>query len=554
MDFLNKYFAQIRELFEGMTPGARITSALLLAVTVASLGYLFTSGFSSGGDVYLLDNYRFNSDQMAGVLGAFATEGLTSPEVVGGQISVPRGKETAYVAAMAKAGVLPHDISWIDDNALKESGTFEDKTKFQARLRNAKQRKIEEMLRAVPDYERAAVIISDDIKPGLHRERVVRAAVSVKAIGSRPLTDEQVQSIRQTVKAVDAGLKLEDITVTDFNTGRAYTVLPGDLSGGQGSPMAQEQRRLEEYWRVKIESLLGLIPGVIVTPTVELSPLKEYRTHSTKYDKNNSLAVSTTEQKSSRESTGESRQGRPGYASQGSNAPRSITTTESKGAEEQEKSSELIESKLPGGEETEQEYAAHTPERVSVAIAVPKSWFTKIWRDQNPAPEGEEPPAPTPTDIDKIRTTELDRIKTLVAGTLPQVEGVADLTELVKVTDMVDIAPAPIPEPTLTENATSWFAGNWSTMGLILLGLFTLLMLRSMIRSTPPGSTGDMAGFEPVLRESGEGEDGEEPGESQKMAFAGTGASLRDELTDLVATDPETAANILKNWIGAATK
>ncbi len=554
MDFLNKYFAQIRELFEGMTPGARITSALLLAVTVASLGYLFTSGFSSGGDVYLLDNYRFNSDQMAGVLGAFATEGLASPEVVGGQICVPRGKEMAYVAAMAKAGVLPHDFSWIDENALKESGTFEDKTKFQARLRNAKQRKIGEMLRAVPDYEQAGVIISDDVKRGIHRERVVSAVVSVKAIGTRPLTEEQVQSIRQTVKAVDAALKLEDITVTDLNTGRAYTVLPGDLSGGQGSPMAQEQRRLEEYWRVKIESLLGLIPGVIVTPTVELSPLKYSKIRSTEYDKEKSVSVNMVEQKTSRESVGESRQGRPGYASQGSNSARAITSTEAKGAEEKEKTSELVESKLPAGEETEQEYAAHTPERVSVAIAVPTSWFTKIWRDQNPVPEGEEPPAPTPTDIDKIRTTELDRIKTLVAGTLPQVAGVTDLSELVNVTDMVDIAPAPIPGPTLTDNATSWFAQNWSTVGLILLGLFSLLMLRSMIRSTPPGSTGDMAAFEPALREGGESEDAEESDEPQKMAFAGTGASLRDELTDLVATDPETAANILKNWIGAATK
>ena len=554
MDFLNKYFAQIRELFEGMTPGARITSALLLAVTVASLGYLFTSGFNTGGDVYLLDNYRFNSDQMSAVLGAFATEGLASPEVVGGQIRVARGKEMAYVAAMAKANVLPHDISWIDENALKESGTFEDKTKFQARLRNAKQRKIGEILRAVPNYEQATVIISDDIKPGLYHERVVRAAVSVKAIGSRPLTDEQVQSIRQTVKAVDAGLKLEDITVTDLNTGRAYTVLPGDLSGGQGSPMAQEQRRLEEYWRVKIMSHLGLIPGVIVTPTVELSPLKEYRTHSTEYNKDKSISVNMSEQKTSRESIGEAHGGRPGYPSQASNASRSITTTEAKGAEEKEKSSELVESKLPAGEETEKEYAAHTPERVSVAIAVPTSWFTQIWQRQNPAPEGEEPPAPTATDIDKIRVTELDRIKTAVAGVLPQAAGITDLTELVTVTDMVDIAPAPIPEPTLTENATSWFARNWSTVGLILLGLFSLLMLRSMIRSTPPGSAGDMAAYEPAVGEGGEGEDAEESGEPQKMAFAGSGTSLRDELTELVATDPETAANILKNWIGAATK
>ncbi len=44
MDFLNRYFVQIKELFAGMTPGGRVTTALLLIVTVVSLGYLFTTG------------------------------------------------------------------------------------------------------------------------------------------------------------------------------------------------------------------------------------------------------------------------------------------------------------------------------------------------------------------------------------------------------------------------------------------------------------------------------------------------------------------------------
>ena len=103
--------------------------------------------------------------------------------------------------------------------------------------------------------------------------------------------------------------------------------------------------------------------------------------------------------------------------------PRSLTTTESKGAEEKEKTSELVESKLPAGEETEKEFAAHTVERVSVAIAVPTSWFTKIWQKRNPTPPGEEPKEPPPADIDQIRTTEIARIKSLVAGALPIPEG-----------------------------------------------------------------------------------------------------------------------------------
>ena len=35
--------------------------------------------------------------------------------------------------------------------------------------------------------------------------------------------------------------------------------------------------------------------------------------------------------------------------------------------------------------------------------------------------------------------------------------------------------------------------------------------------------------------------------------FTGSGPSLRDELSELVQEDPDTAANILRSWIGQGT-
>ena len=54
MDFLNQAFAQFKDLFDGMTPGSRITAGLLLTVVLVSLGYLFTHAVP-GSSVYLLD-------------------------------------------------------------------------------------------------------------------------------------------------------------------------------------------------------------------------------------------------------------------------------------------------------------------------------------------------------------------------------------------------------------------------------------------------------------------------------------------------------------------
>ena len=52
MDFLNKAFAQLNDLFRSMSPGGRVTAGLLLVVAVVSVGYLFQTQVT-GGDEYL---------------------------------------------------------------------------------------------------------------------------------------------------------------------------------------------------------------------------------------------------------------------------------------------------------------------------------------------------------------------------------------------------------------------------------------------------------------------------------------------------------------------
>ena len=78
-------------------------------------------------------------------------------------------------------------------------------------------------------------------------------------------------------------------------------------------------------------------------------------------------------------------------------------------------------------------------------------------------------------------------------------------------------------------------------------------MLRSMINSAPSGRELDVTGLD-SSSETGEVEAGEGEEAPRTIGFSEAGASLQDELTNLVATDPETAANILKNWIGAGAK
>src|SRR3954469_24159727 len=71
MDFLNKAIAQVSELFRSMTPGARITAGLLLAIVVVSMGYLFRTG-ANGPDAYLFGGEPMSDGQLTRVEAAIA--------------------------------------------------------------------------------------------------------------------------------------------------------------------------------------------------------------------------------------------------------------------------------------------------------------------------------------------------------------------------------------------------------------------------------------------------------------------------------------------------
>ena len=63
MEMLNQALAQFKDLYRSMTPGARITTALLLVAVGVSLGYLFTYRGTSA-DLYLMNGESLPPSQL----------------------------------------------------------------------------------------------------------------------------------------------------------------------------------------------------------------------------------------------------------------------------------------------------------------------------------------------------------------------------------------------------------------------------------------------------------------------------------------------------------
>ena len=95
---------------------------------------------------------------------------------------------------------------------------------------------------------------------------------------------------------------------------------------------------------------------------------------------------------------------------------------------------------------------------------------------------------------------------------------------------------------------------NWRTMGMIAVGLVSLVMLRGMIRGAASAPAPAAEAVNTPRIAAMEEEEEEEPAVETvlRKKFDVGGPNLKQELQLLVKEDPDAAAAILRNWIGDA--
>jgi flagellar M-ring protein FliF len=197
-----------------------------------------------------------------------------------------------------------------------------------------------------------------------------------------------------------------------------------------------------------------------------------------------------------------------------------------------------------------------TPKRVSVSITVPSSYFEKVYHQQYPSASDQ------PIDqkkLDQVQKDATDRIKAQVANLIPQTDLTADARPQVTVETFQQIPADIAPGPGAGSVVLDWILSNWSTAGLTGLALVSLVMLRSMVRSAPLQISVPELPLPPAAAPVPEKEVKKEVTEpTEKRAGRlkrrlGSGQSLRDELAEMVREDPDTAASILRGWIGTTS-
>jgi flagellar M-ring protein FliF len=551
MDFLNRAFSQFSELLRSMTPAARITTGLLLAMVVISLGYLFTYRVS-GPDCDLMNGEPIPASYLPKMEAAFAKAKLSQHEVRGAHILVPAGQKAAYMAALADGDALPPNFGKALAAAINTGSLYESDRQRQDRVKIALQEELALIISRMIGVESASVLYATETKGGLNRQTLTTASVAIKPLGSEELDPRKVSLIRHLVAGAIAGLKPENVTVADL-TGVIYHGGDAENGGSAGDNLYVSLKRIhEQEWKSKILGALAYVPGVRVTPNVELDPERINRVKKVRYDPKG-ITVRQSTQESSRTRDSGAPGGRPGVQAQSANTPAALLSAQSQGSQETEDESKAETLTAPNTEQMEMEKVGLTPKRVSIAIGIPSSYFEKVWRKLHPTGEGQEPQPPDPAALKTLETEEKAKIQQHVAALLPAVDGASDPTQLVNVSSFLDMPGEEIPAPAVTEKAQAWFGQHWGSLGMVGLALFSLVMLRSMIRAVPAGPRAATAAATVGAELEAEEDRSAAAVAAKRLArFTGSGPSLRDELSELVQEDNAAAANILRTWIGSA--
>jgi flagellar M-ring protein FliF len=552
MDFLNKSIAQVSELFRSMTPGARVTAGLLLAVVVVSMGYLFQQG-TAGPDAYLFGGEPLPDGQLTRVEAAIAQAGLSGYEREGNRIRVPAGQQAAYLAAVADAGALPPNFNTILENALDNGGPWESAAATRERLKIARQQTLSEIVRAMFWVEDAVVLYDeqDARAPGrLAVTKQVTASVNVQPIVGEALDPRRAKMLQNLV-AHAVNMKPEDVNVTNLGDGGAYG------SGGDIPPEIFDN----EYYQTKIafemqkrESIMNHlrhIAGVHVEVNAELNDTAEEVTRTVKPDPKGTLRREVDSEETSIQAAAATG-GQPGTSANGPNPQTAVTTPNANKNETKSKTTET--DNIVGVEESRILKKGFTLKEVWATVTIPSSYVESVWKSRNA--DAANPPKPEDLKIvqDQIVAKIEDIVQPLV---LLQANKGQDNYKYVSVV-VLDSLPAPaIESPSTASKAVAWAGRYWSTLAMLGVATFSLLVLRGVVKGGPPNNSSPVAGGgsglmlhseEPAAR----AEKADEPADDRPRLRLKKGKSLKDDLVEIVREDPDAAADILRSWIGKA--
>ncbi len=563
MNSLAQIGKQLTDLFNSLTPSARIMAGLMLGVIVVSLGWVVSSE-TSGKYESLLGGVTLTNTELDRIETAFGDAQLRDYERIGKQIKIPSGEKDQYLKALSAAGALPKQWGAEMDRALAEGNVFESTEKFSARMQTGEERELANILKRMPGIEFAAVRV-DDAKKGFAKQTERVCSVQLQSAFNDPVPEATLKRIAEHVSTYFAGLPLANISVMDLGTANLYHH-NDDPSSASENPVLAARQEWEKYLEQKIGAILKGYGAVELLVNVNIDPTLSEEIEKLQYDPT-AVTLQSIESRKDSENSKPSPGGPPGSDINGiGNKSQSIAST-SAPQSSKTKESEANEQRVAGHDAMRKKNAGLSVTKVNVSIGIPESHYREVFahrqRVANPDTKPDEIQPVTAQELVELRTEVETSIRAAVEGITVGIRDGDDPKPYVTLYTFTDLPTPEFPQPTLAENSLVWLGESWSTLGLMALVLVSLGMMFSWVKSQG-GAEPDRnfkEGFGLLVPEdmgdelelsSDEADEGGGTAKRRKPEFEVSGGEMKEDLSTLIKDNPDAVVNLLKTWIGDA--
>jgi hypothetical protein len=241
---------------------------LLLLAAVAGGLFVDFPKKEKVGEVELLAGAVLGPADLAVIEAVFDRSGLDSYRVVDGRLYVDGGQQSSYLRAVVDAGALPPEFGGSLRRAVESDSPWRSKETQAELVRVATQEELSLVIRTMPGIEQAAVLYSGSNSEGLFREAKAdehTASVSIRTETGEELDRHRVQAIRVLVASSIAGLRVEQVALTDLRSGQVFDgPLVSDSEFVTTDPDRARAVAYEHHVTAKIRQALAFIPGVFV--------------------------------------------------------------------------------------------------------------------------------------------------------------------------------------------------------------------------------------------------------------------------------------------------
>jgi flagellar biosynthesis/type III secretory pathway M-ring protein FliF/YscJ len=560
MEFLRKLFLQTKAHLQGLTLSQRLAVGACAALIVVSLFWL--TSWATESDMVPLFDQGITAEELAPIRQQLDADGVKYT-VSGDRVLVPSSSVLRLQAKLAQADSLPKDISVTFDKLIANSSPWFSRDEQDWRRNVALANELSLRLRQFSGVHDARVFIDKNTRRTIGPASTTpTASIQVTMQPGRDLDKNQVKAMAYFVSRAVAGLEIHNVQVTDFTSGRTYSV-PKPEEGLSFDDLEDRQKK-ENYFASQIRELLDPIPGLRVAVRAELDA-RAMTTTDLKHGK-----PAMTKERSKNSESVEGKQGNEPGVVPNSGSPNVATGG---GSRMQETETETAYNAEQDVTKTSFDTPRHRLVSLAASVNIPRSFLAGIYKQANSGKE------PTDDELDAANSTKsaLAKIKSQVETLMPKAE---DTASQVAVTWFHDNASLVLggtgggaSEPAKAfsgENMMQLVQMYGGKAGMGVLALMSLVMMLMMVRRVGEGPV--LPGEEPpeplsaAKRKKKATDEVEElevsnapVGEAEVTEHLLVGrevdeSTLRsqklvEQVAELVKEDPTMAVGVLQRWI-----